>query len=127
MKQYAYTGDVKLLKDIGYTFQKLFARNYKSYHKEDIFMFVISKMILEIENLKRIHQVRVIDFILANRDKPKSFWVSDRVYPKMTLTDMANYHLTQYGNIVGNKTIIELTHECVVVRVNESTESRGNN
>ena len=44
MESYAYTGDVKKLKSIGYTFQKLYAMNYKSYHKGEIFMFVTTKM-----------------------------------------------------------------------------------
>lgn len=117
MEQYAYTGDVKLLKGIGYTFQKLYARNYKSYHKDDNFMFVASKMVLEIGNVKAKHQVAYIGFILANKDKPKEFWVSDRVYPTMTFTDMANYHLTQYGNIVDDQTMSDLTHASVVIRV----------
>lgn len=114
MELYAYTGDVKKLKTIGYQFQKLFALNHKSYHKDDIFMFVACKMVVEYGTLRKNHQVAFIDFILANADKPKEFWVSDKVYPKITFDDMPNYHLSHFGNVHGDREMFELKHAHIV-------------
>lgn len=77
MKYYAYTGDIKELKKLGYEFQKLYARNYKTYSKDNITMYVTSKMILEISYVEAKLRTKYIDFILANKDKPKEFWVRD--------------------------------------------------
>lgn len=71
---YRYTGDIKNLKPNLWTFQKLYANNYKSYRKNGIWMFVASKMRLEIDNIKSIDQVKVVGFILENMDKSDSFW-----------------------------------------------------
>jgi hypothetical protein len=71
---YRYTGDIKKLKPNGWTFQKLYARNYKSYRKNGIWMFVISKMRLEIDNIKTSDQGKVVKFILDNMNQPDSFW-----------------------------------------------------
>jgi hypothetical protein len=81
---YKYTGDIKVLKNYGYTFQKLYARNYKSYHKGEIFMFVVSKMEIEITNIPHVpvnSQEIVIDFILTNKDKPVEFWEYEGLSP----------------------------------------------
>jgi len=77
-KYYCYTGDVKKLIPNGWRFQKLYASNYKAYHKDSIFMFVISKMAVEISDLKARYQAMLIDFILENKDKDESFWHSVR-------------------------------------------------
>jgi len=74
MEFFRYTGDVKKLKSLGYTFQKLYARNYISYHKDEIFMFKTNKMILEIGNLDPQYQSLAIQFILDHKDEPETFW-----------------------------------------------------
>jgi hypothetical protein len=76
MKQYCYKGDVKKLIPNGWKFQKLFASNYKSYRKNGIYMFVVSRMCLEINELKYTLQPLAIKFILDNIDKPFDFWES---------------------------------------------------
>lgn len=77
---YRYLGDIKKLIPAGYRFQKLFARDYKSYCKGPIIMFVISKMELEIDNLPHADQKMTIDFILENKDKPEDFWQVPSTY-----------------------------------------------
>jgi hypothetical protein len=96
---YAYSGDVKNLKKIGYQFQKLYASNYKTYHKDDIFMFVVNKMILEIDNTSIAQQVAAIDLILNNLDKEDSFWERDGVC-KFTKKPKKNpvFLFTRVGN-----------------------------
>lgn len=74
MKQYHFTGDIKELIPAGYKFQKLFAMDYKSYCKNKIIMFVVSKMVLEIDNIKSADQATVIKFILDNKEQPSEFW-----------------------------------------------------
>jgi hypothetical protein len=78
MEYYCYIGDIKKLIPAGFTFQKLYASNYKAYHKDNIFMFVVSKMILEISDIKSEYQTTLIKFILDHKDKPESFWHSTR-------------------------------------------------
>lgn len=81
MKLYCYTGDVKKLVPNGWTFQKLYARNYKTYRKDGIIMYVVSKMCLEFDNIKSFHQPKVVEFILKNLEQPQSFWVSPSHIP----------------------------------------------
>lgn len=81
MALYRYTGEIKKLKPNGWTFQKLYARNYKTYRKNGIWMYVISKMVLEIDNIKNKDQVTVVKFILRNLDKPYSFWQQPSPHP----------------------------------------------
>ena len=76
MKAYHFTGDIKKLIPNGWTFQKLYANNYKTYNKNDIIMFVISKMLIEITNVEQKYQANIIKFILDNKNKPNSFWQS---------------------------------------------------
>ena len=76
MKYYCYTGDIKKLIPNGWIFQKLYARNYKTYRKGKIIMFVISKMAIEITNLDEDAHILLIKFILDNKNKPESFWQS---------------------------------------------------
>ena len=110
MKSYAYTGDVKKLKSIGYTFQKLYAMNYKSYHKDEIFMFVTTKMAIEYGTLRHSLQSKFIEFILNNKDKPKEFWVSDKQCGTFVFKDTANFYLTMHGNVVTDKQRAKLHH-----------------
>lgn len=77
---YCYTGDIKNLKPNGWIFQKLYARNYKTYRKDGIIMYVISKMCLEIDNVRSQDQTKVVEFILENIDKPESFWSDEGMY-----------------------------------------------
>jgi hypothetical protein len=78
VKFYCYDGDIKKLIPAGWKFQKLYAGNYKSYHKSDIYLFVVSKMAIEIQNVDARHQVTLIDFIIEHRDEPESFWHTTR-------------------------------------------------
>lgn len=110
MESYAYTGDVKKLKSIGYMFQKLYAMNYKSYHKDEIFMFVTTKMAIEYGTLAHSLQAKFIEFILTHKDKPKEFWVSDKPCGKLVFNDMANYCLTMHGNVVTDEERAKLHH-----------------
>lgn len=113
IEQYAYTGDVKKLKTIGFTFQKLYAANYKTYMNNYMIMYVISKMVLEIDRVNPKHQAAYVAFILENKDKPKEFWVSDHVFGQNnehTFKDMANFHFTHFGNVVTNKELTKLRH-----------------
>lgn len=113
LKQYAYTGDVKKLKTIGFTFQKLYAYNYKTYMNDHMIMYVVSKMAVELNRVHPEHQATFIAFILENKDKPKEFWVHDHVFGKdneYTFTDMANFHFTHFGNVVTNNELKKLQH-----------------
>ena len=85
MEMYRYTGDIKKLIPSGWKFQKLYANDYKTYTKDDIIMFVVSKMVLEISNIKNRtgEQKALIDFILLNKDQPDSFWESPYTSPAM--------------------------------------------
>ena len=69
-------GDVKKLIPAGWKFQKLYANNYKSYHKDNIFMFVVSSMAIEITNVRSEHWTTLVGFILDHKDEPESFWQS---------------------------------------------------
>ncbi len=102
MKQYVYNGDVKLLKNIDNKFQKLYARNYKSYSKNNIIMYVISKMALEFNNVNYKSQATFIDFILKNQNQPKEFWVKDIDYGGKhgLFKDFPIWYITKKGNIV---------------------------
>ena len=73
--EYRYSGDVKKLIPNGWEFHKLYANNYKVYNKENIWMFVISKMRIEIDNI--VSNEIVIDFILENKSKPDNFWTNN--------------------------------------------------
>lgn len=109
IKQYAYTGDLKKLKPAGWTFQKLYADNYKAYHWDDIFMYVKTQMVLEVTNIDPRHQASLIDFILDNADQPDDFWVvlvkSRKNFPLLTLP---KWHLTNYGRVVDSQTDSQL-------------------
>ena len=108
MKRYAYTGDVKLLKTIGFTFHKLYAANYKTYMRDDVAMFVTTNMVLEVSAIRPEHHNAVIEFIIANKHQPREFWVFDRPCGKFTFTDMSQFHLTQFGNVVNDKEMKDL-------------------
>jgi len=95
MEVYRYTGDIKLLKTIGYRFQKLYASNYKTYIKDHMFMFVIEDMILEYSGLDDEFQKTVIDFILKNKDKDENFWLKSGKFGKV-----ASYCITSFGNLI---------------------------
>lgn len=106
MQFYAYVGDVKKLKTIGYEFQKLYASNYKSYSKNKIIMFVISKMVIEISNQDSEARFKIIDFILKNKKQPKSFWAEDRIIdttPPIPYPDAPTMVMTGFGNIMPKK------------------------
>jgi len=98
MKFYKYTGDIKKLKDIGYNFEKIYARSYKSYTKGKIWMFVSNDMIIEITNLDVEFHKSFIGFILDNKDKAKDFWVEDIEHSKMSFKDIPKWIITKNGN-----------------------------
>jgi len=103
MKKYAFTGDIKLLKNIGYKFQKLYARNYKTYSNERIIMYVTSKMAVELDDVRANIRTPFIQFILDNKNKPKDFWLHDVTYGapfNETFTDMSTWVITPLGNIM---------------------------
>jgi hypothetical protein len=102
IKQYAFTGDVKKLIPHGFKFQKLYASNYKAYHQDNLFMYVSTKMVLEITNVEHKHQAVLIGFILENKDQPDSFWEQDRSMGKWTMMEN-QYVMTQFGNVVDNR------------------------
>ena len=77
---YCYVGDVKKLIPNGWTFQKLYARNYKTYRKNGIIMYVVSKMCLEIDNIKGKYHKTLIEFILEHLNEPESFWVEPSTF-----------------------------------------------
>lgn len=110
MKYYCYVGDIKKLIPAGFTFQKLYASNYKAYHKDNIFMFVVSKMILEISNVRSEHQTALIGFILKHKDKPESFWHSKRENSFFKDTLFANWVL-QDGVIMTECDVIKIKVE----------------
>jgi len=80
MKYYCYTGDIKKLKPHGWTFQKLYARNYKTYHKDGIIMYVASKMCIEFDNIMTQCQPKVIEFILEHLNEPDTFWLEPSIF-----------------------------------------------
>jgi len=85
MQYYCYIGHRKKLKPNGWTFQKLYARNYHTYYKDGIIMYVVSKMCIELDNIKAKHQRKVIKFILENINKPDLFWQEKSAFFKDTL------------------------------------------
>jgi hypothetical protein len=97
MQYYCYIGDRKKLKPNGWEFQKLYARNYHTYHKDGIIMYVVSKMCLELDNIKVKYQRKVIEFILKNIDKPDSFWQEKSFFFKDT---MVSSWIIQDGEIM---------------------------
>lgn len=104
MKRYVFTGDIKKLKDIGYKFQKLYAKNYKTYSKEKIIMYVVDKMAIEINNMDE-HTNVLIKYILDNKNKSKSFWVEDTILntnPPMPYNDRPLQVITAFGNIISS-------------------------
>lgn len=103
MKQYCYTGDIKKLIPNGWKFQMLYASNYKSYHKNDIFMFVITKMALEISNLNFENQVMLIDFIINNFDKPRDFWITQGVLREVPAYVIQSNKLITWREAISNK------------------------
>ena len=92
IKQYAYTGDVKLLKTIGCKFQKLFAANYKTYQRDDIFMFVVSGMVLEFHRVQPANQAGLVKFVLDNLDQPETFWYDSGGVSKWAVTNHGNVY-----------------------------------
>lgn len=74
MLVYKFVGKRKKLIPNGWKFHKLYARNYQCYNKNDIWLFVINKMIVEINNIPMNDQHKVISFILDNSDKGNDFW-----------------------------------------------------
>ena len=98
--QYAYTGDVKRLIPMGYTFQKLFAGNHRAYHNDDLFMYVICKMVLEITNVEHKNQAALVGFIIDNIDQPDTFWEKDRYIEQINVTFTDTHHLTQDGVVL---------------------------
>ncbi len=112
---YAFTGDVKDLKTIGYTFQKLYARNYKTYSKDRLIMYVTSKMILELNDVKSKNRTKFIEFILKNKTQPKEFWVQDEditINPKFPCIyhDAPIWYQTQHGNIMKSEAFYDNQH-----------------
>lgn len=106
MEIYAFGGDVKELKKIGYKFQKAYAKNYKTYCKDDIIMYVVSKMAIEITNLDDELQKTLIGFILENKEKEKSFWVEDRVIDlkvPLPYKDAPLWAMSKFGKIMSMK------------------------
>lgn len=102
--QYAFTGDVKKLKPAGWTFQKLYAANYKCYHQDSIFMYVKTQMVLEVTNVYPHHQAALIAFIIENADQPDEFWTRTKDMGKFgTMTNPA-WYLTNHGRVVDGKT-----------------------
>lgn len=92
IQQYAYTGDVKLLKTIGCKFQKLFADNYKAYHRDGSFMFVTTDMVLELDRIEAEHQATAVKFVLDNLDQPEEFWIDERGCTQWAITNHGNVH-----------------------------------
>jgi len=81
---YRYNGTIEKLKSIGYTFNKLYARNYIVYSKNDFFLFKASKMIVEVINLSMEDQHPAIKFVLDNKDKGEDFWTVESKFFKNT-------------------------------------------
>ena len=95
MQLYAYTGELTLLKGIGYRFQKLYAKNHKTYIKDKMFLFVIEGMVLEYSRIDDEIQKITIDFILKNKDENKDFWMSQGKFGSS-----AKYCVTRFGNLM---------------------------
>jgi hypothetical protein len=104
MNLYCYTGDVKKLIPNGWIFQKLFARNYKTYRKDGIIMYVISKMCLEPDNIKQEYQPKLIEFILENIDEPDSFWQEKYVFGHVASWVIQKGKIIKRCQAVKNKT-----------------------
>jgi len=77
---YCYVGDIKKLIFNGWKFQKLYARNYKTYRKNGIIMYVVSKMRLEFDNVSGEYQKDLVAFILEHLNEPESFWIEPSVF-----------------------------------------------
>ena len=106
--EYRYIGDIKKLIPNGWVFHKLFANNYKVYNKNNIWMYVISKMRIEIDNITS-NEI-VIDFILENKSKPDSFWTNNNYN-----TLLGNYTTPLWtlfeGKIISTKELREKKRE----------------
>jgi hypothetical protein len=89
LPQYRYTGDIKKLIPNGWKFSLLYAHNYKAYNKGLIWMFVASKMMVEIDNI--YHNKTIIDFILKNKNQEKDFWETIKDYGKIGKLTIPNW------------------------------------
>ncbi len=103
MSKFAFTGDVKDLKKIGYKFEKTHSSNHKSYCKDRIIMYVVNKMVLDLDDVKFAFRNDFIQFVIDNKDKPKDFWLEDIHYDapfNETLEDMAVWVMSDKGNVM---------------------------
>jgi hypothetical protein len=111
MKVYKYTNTVENLKKIGFKFQKLFAKNYHTYTKNDIIMYKVSDMEIEIDNIYRNVQSKIIDFILENKNNLTIFIrISD--LDELGETKMPNYYFNKVtGKIIDNNKRIKIINK----------------
>jgi len=124
---YSYTGDVKKLKSLGYEFKKLFASNHKSYSLNNIAMFVISKMGIEISNLDDEYQETFVKFIIDNKDQDSSFWFEDRMVGELRYDNAPKWYFTGKGNIVSKDDFFSLKRKFmnVIKDINKKTEDEN--
>jgi hypothetical protein len=91
MKGYRYTGSIAALIPHGYKFHKLYARNYRAYNKGPIWMFPISKMIIEIDNCNLQEHIIAVKFILDNLHKADRFFTYSITLPLFGKTTMPRW------------------------------------
>lgn len=87
--QINYVGDFKLLKQMGYKYQKLYAANYICYHKDGIWIWRKGKE-LEIEDLYSDSHL-VLQYFIDN-----GFDIDKIMKNHILIVDMANNMLEPY-------------------------------
>lgn len=92
-KVYKFNGDVKILKSLGYTFKKLFAKNHKVYMLNRLSMYVKGGMVLELDNINHVDWYTIIKFILDNKDQDTSMWSRRGGNNRMGFFNTSNYRI----------------------------------
>lgn len=115
MKMYAYTGERPLLKKLGYQLYRHEGLSYSKpnyYHSGAIYMRANHNMILMFGKLDYDKTFEVVDFIIKNKNKPKSFWY-DKEAKKY------NYVVTQNGDFIKKDDLKEKVYQELLLEVPE--------
>lgn len=127
MKRYAYTSDVKKLRNAGYIYQKSCGR---SYCKDSITMYSRSKMMIEISHLSPELRTPYIEFILTNKDKPEHFWVRDEdltMNPAkpITFNNAPIWFLTAHGRVMNCEAFYDMQMPITNLKIQTSSDCRN--
>jgi len=101
MKFYYYTGEVKALTKLGYSFYKLYARNHKLYEKGKVQLWAIEKYRIELKDIPLEFTTKLITFILKNKDRGQEFWETPVFIRTLNgYSNNPNFILTKNGRLM---------------------------